>query len=195
LIDAASTKLDGLLSDFLPDSPQGGRAFICAKCAAPIPALTALARRALILAALDPAILAITPARPPGVALLHRATGVSVLIVHSSPQPPHADGLTDSTPVEFRTATEIATEPRSSNAAAVWSTRTRFFAVGDQVRVLAHLDEVGAAPLIELARSIVSSPDAVAAVLALACRGLIAVDLETEPIGPETLVRRVRKPV
>ena len=96
--------------------------------------------------------------------------------------------------VEIVTAADIAAEPRLSNALAVWSTRHGQVAVGDQVRVLVHLDEASAAPLIEAARSAIATPDGVAAVLAFACRGLIAVDLETEPIGPETAVRRVRRP-
>ncbi len=130
----------------------------------------------------------------PAIANLHRAAGASALVVHSGLRPPRAHDLDSGVRVEIVTAADIAAEPRLSNALAVWSTRHGQVAVGDQVRVLVHLDEASAAPLIEAARSAIATPDGVAAVLAFACRGLIAVDLETEPIGPETAVRRVRRP-
>jgi hypothetical protein len=195
--DAKANQFSGVLSDGFPmasASPQKGGVFACVKCTMPIPAPTALCRRALILAALDPEVLSITVASRPAIATLHRATGDSLLVVGAAPLLARLDGLSDSAVFEVVTSLDVSAEPRLSNALAVWSTRNRFVAIGDQVRVLAHLDDVGVAPLIEVARSATSAFDGVAAVLTLCCRGLVAIDLETEPIGPETRVRRVPKP-
>ena len=64
---------------------------------------------------------------------------------------------------------------------------------GDRVRILHQLDECGTMRLVECASAAMNASDGVAAVLALACEGLIAVDI-TRPILPETQVRRRRLP-
>ena len=170
---------------------QNSYDFLCAKSLAPIPVPNALARRALILSALDPDVLAIEPANEPAIAIVHRATGARALIVHSSPLPFPSNNLSD-VPVEILTPRDIAEEPRLSNALAIWANRHNRVGASDQVRILAHLNEAHTTPLIELACSAVSSGDAIAAILALVCRGLVTIDLETDPLGPETRVKRMR---
>jgi hypothetical protein len=64
---------------------------------------------------------------------------------------------------------------------------------GDRVRILHQLDENGAMRLVDCASAVMNTVDGVAAVLALACEGLIAVDIGW-PILPETQVRRRRLP-
>ena len=174
-------------------SPDAAGYFVSFKAPTAIPVSSALARRALILATLDATVLSIRPAKKPAVALLHRVDGVSALMIHSGPRRGPAAYWDAEIAVEVVSATEIAAEPRLSNAMGIWSTRHLQVAIADTVLVLAHLDD-GAVPLIEVARSVISTRDAVAAVFALACRGLVAIEMESEPIGPETLVRRVRKP-
>ena len=60
---------------------------------------------------------------------------------------------------------------------------------GDRVRILHQLDENGAMRLVDCAGAAMNTTDGVAAVLALACEGLVAVDI-SRPILPETQVRR-----
>jgi hypothetical protein len=64
---------------------------------------------------------------------------------------------------------------------------------GDRVRILHQLDECGTMRLVDCAGGVMSTRDGVAAVLALACEGLIAVDV-SRPILPETQVRRRKLP-
>ena len=64
---------------------------------------------------------------------------------------------------------------------------------GDRVRILHQLDELGTMRLVDCASAVMNTQDGVAAVLALACEGLVAVDIN-RPILPETQVRRRRLP-
>jgi hypothetical protein len=64
---------------------------------------------------------------------------------------------------------------------------------GDRVRILHQLDECGAMRLVDCAGTVMNTRDGVAAVLALACEGLVAVDINGM-ILPETQVRRRKAP-
>ena len=99
----------------------------------------------------------------------------------------------DGRPFTFETAASIRSEPRFTTVRLIMACKRTPVTAGDRVRVLHHLDEAGAMRLVDCASAAMNATDGVAAVLALACEGLIAVDI-TRPILPETQVRRRRLP-
>ncbi|WP_243375631.1 hypothetical protein [Microvirga solisilvae] len=104
-------------------------------------------------------------------------------------------GLTaeDGRHFSIETAASIRAEPRFTTVRLITACRRTPVTAGDRVRVLHQLDEVGAMRLVDCAGAVMNTQDGVAAVLALACEGLIAVDI-SRPILPETQVRRRRLP-
>ncbi|HZH09883.1 MAG TPA: hypothetical protein VEZ24_05910 [Microvirga sp.] len=93
----------------------------------------------------------------------------------------------------IETAASIRTEPRFTTVRLITACRRTPVTAGDRVRILHQLDEVGTMRLVDCAGAVMNTQDGVAAVLALACEGLIAVDI-SRPILPETQVRRRRLP-
>jgi hypothetical protein len=87
------------------------------------------------------------------------------------------------------TGASLAAEPRRTTVRLISACRNVPVSAGDRVRILHHLDECGVAPLVEVAGAAHNAMDGVAAVLALAVEGLVAVDID-RPIVPETPVRR-----
>ena len=71
----------------------------------------------------------------------------------------------------------------------IWACRRRYIAAGDQVRILHVLAENGGTPLVDVASAARATADGVGVVLAMACRGLVSLDLDG-PLTPETRVRR-----
>jgi hypothetical protein len=97
----------------------------------------------------------------------------------------------DGRPLVVETGSSLAAEPRRTTVRLVSACRNVVVSAGDRVRILHHLDECGVAPLVEVAGAAHNALDGVAAVLALAVEGLVAVDIE-RPIVPEAPVRRRR---
>ncbi len=93
----------------------------------------------------------------------------------------------------IETAASIRAEPRFTTVRLITACKRTPVTAGDRVRILHQLDEVGAMRLVDCAGAVMNSQDGVAAVLALACEGLIAVDI-SRPILPETQIRRRRLP-
>ena len=87
------------------------------------------------------------------------------------------------------TPASLRAEPRFTTVRLIRACRRTLVSAGDRVRILHHLDECGTARLVEAAGAAQTAADGVAAVLALACEGLVAVDI-SRPILPETPVRR-----
>lgn len=104
-------------------------------------------------------------------------------------------GLTseDSRHFTIETAASIRAEPRFTTVRLITACRRTPVTAGDRVRILHQLDEVGTMRLVDCAGAVMNTQDGVAAVLALACEGLISVDI-SRPILPETQVRRRRLP-
>ena len=96
---------------------------------------------------------------------------------------------TDGRAFAVETPSSLRAEPRFTTVRLIQACRRTFVSAGDRVRILHHLDECGTARLVEAASVAQNAADGVAAVLALACEGLIAVDI-SRPILPETPVRR-----
>lgn len=89
----------------------------------------------------------------------------------------------------IETSSTIRAEPRFTTVKLILACRRTPVSAGDRVRILHHLDECSVAPLVECAGAAQNALDGVAAVLALACEGLVQVDIN-RPILPETPVRR-----
>src|SRR4051794_38094464 len=89
------------------------------------------------------------------------------------------------------TPASLRAEPRFTTVRLIRACRRTLVSAGDRVRILHHLDECGTARLVEAAGAAQTAADGVAAVLALACEGLVAVDI-SRPILPETPVKRRR---
>ncbi len=64
--------------------------------------------------------------------------------------------------------------------------------LGDRVRLLAALDEHGSLSFVECL-SAIQETKPVAAVASLILSGYVDVDLDEAPLGPETMVRRIRR--
>lgn len=105
----------------------------------------------------------------------------------------HGSIAADGRPFAFETAASIRAEPRFTTVRLIMACRRTVVTAGDRVRILHQLDETGTMRLVDCASAVMNSADGVAAVLALACEGLIAVDI-SHPILPETPVRRRRLP-
>lgn len=170
--------------------------FVSTKTVAPVPCHGDLARLALIRATLDPSVATIAPlradarhapARVRAVATLVGVDGPVALCVRGedSPDAPNCGGAT-----LVYSASDLLSDPLAANLRLVWSCARRWVSPGDQVRVLHVLDDCGSTTLIEAAQAATASVDGVATVLALACRGLVEIDLDGGPLGPGTRVRR-----
>jgi hypothetical protein len=105
----------------------------------------------------------------------------------------HGISSSDGRSFVIETAGTIRAEPRFTTMRLIMACKRTPVTAGDRVRVLHQLDEVGAMRLVDCASGVMNTQDGVAAVLALACEGLIAVDI-SRPILPETQVRRRRLP-
>jgi hypothetical protein len=105
----------------------------------------------------------------------------------------HGISSSDGRSFVIEMAGTIRAEPRFTTMRLIMACKRTPVTAGDRVRVLHQLDEVGAMRLVDCASGVMNTQDGVAAVLALACEGLIAVDI-SRPILPETQVRRRRLP-
>lgn len=105
----------------------------------------------------------------------------------------HGLAAEDGRHFSIETAASIRAEPRFTTVRLITACRRTPVTAGDRVRILHQLDEVGTMRLVDCAGAVMNTQDGVAAVLALACEGLIAVDI-SRPILPETQVRRRRLP-
>ncbi|MEE1613403.1 hypothetical protein [Microvirga sp. CF3016] len=105
----------------------------------------------------------------------------------------HGITSTDGRPFLIETAASIRAEPRFTTMRLILACKRTPVSAGDRVRVLHQLDEMGAMRLVDCASAVMNTQDGVAAVLALACEGLVAVDI-SRPVLPETQVRRRRLP-
>lgn len=105
----------------------------------------------------------------------------------------HGSTSADGRPFAIETAATIRAEPRFATVRLIMACKRTPVTAGDRVRILHQLDEVGTMRLVDCASAVMNTQDGVAAVLALACEGLIAVDI-SRPILPETQVRRRRLP-
>ena len=167
--------------------------FASAKTISPIPYGSDAARLALVRATLDADVVDISPVpdepadgRDGGrVAVLRDRCGCRRLlrVVKDA-----GAQISDQTGMPSLVISETEAMAGSAVLDMVWGCRRRFVSADAQVRALHHLAEHGTSALIDLSMAVATN-DAVGVVLAMACRGLLSVDLDA-PIGPETRVKR-----
>eukprot|EP01037_Dinobryon_pediforme_P017818 gene17818-18045_t len=180
--------------------------FNCIKCNALIKINFKLDYKFLIQAALNPDIIRISPAPPILLTSLGSVyTGLTALLTHRNGSKTgilidnenafaalfEDDARAASAKLSFALRVlmpgNIKTEPLFSNCQLVWRYRNKFVPAGDQVRVLHLLREEGETPLLETSYVTAGSRDGIGAVLALACRDLVEIDLAERPLGPDTI--------
>lgn len=86
------------------------------------------------------------------------------------------------------TDAEIAAEPRHGNEREIWRHAGRTVPVHMRMQILAELRKRGAVGMDELLASLVGFSSNREAILALACAGIVRIDLNAGPLGPRTLV-------
>jgi hypothetical protein len=174
-----------------------------------IPVRTRAVFDALVVAALDPEIRSLSPAAPVVIDLggapaehvpdfvVTTESGAIVIDIRSSTSPDASQARYGAVAAalaaqgiryEVREPPAVHGSPLLTNARAIWSCRHAAVSAADQVRAVDAVRS-GPAPLAEVARA-VRTGDGIAGVLALACRNVLAVDLATIPLGPDSLVRR-----
>lgn len=185
--------------------------FESAKTLQPIPSPSDAHYQAMVQATLDASVLQMEPG--PVIALgsgqsahQHQTTALisadasrtALYVVSPGDKPPEPQEIEEASE-RFRitgclyqvlTPADVRREPLYSNSKLVWECRSQRVAAGDRIRILHVLTESGPLPLIETASAALRTSDAVAVVLALACQGLVEIDLAVGPLGPETQVRR-----
>ena len=93
--------------------------------------------------------------------------------------------------LKVRTVTmeELRAQPRRGNCAFVWSYKERAVPVGIRMRVLQALRDDGPMELGRLLEGLQADHDPAPAVLAMACGDLIELDLDSQRLGPGSMVR------
>lgn len=80
-------------------------------------------------------------------------------------------------------------EPRYSNARLIWQHRETAVPGRDRERIVHYLAETGPRTLGMLMVDVATAIDLVTAVCALACDDIVDIDIDTVPLGHETIVR------
>lgn len=84
---------------------------------------------------------------------------------------------------------EVRREPRFGNARRIWEHRNDRPPVRYRQPVIDALSEFGPLSMRELEKAVTSSSDVFSTVCALACEDLVEIDIDSRPLGSETLVR------
>jgi hypothetical protein len=87
------------------------------------------------------------------------------------------------------TAADIMSEPRFSSARAVWTYRRCAVSLDMRMKIKMALAEEGPLSLHHLCTLVQGPEDPFSCVLSLACCDALQIDLLSEPIGPQTIIR------
>lgn len=181
--------------------------FVSPKTVAPVPVRDHLVREALIQASLDPEVRSIEFVATARVRQAQVALDTIVIVRDDGrfyldvlPARPvrdvEAEGLAllalDSLKLAPLTLSveDIRREPLSANSRLVWSYRDYRVGIGMRMRILQTLTDDGPMQLGQLLATIRAERDPSPAVMALACANLIDIDLVSQPLGPQTMVRQ-----
>lgn len=194
----------------IPRAPRaataGSRLFVSAKTVTAVPLRCPLVRDALIQASLDPMVRSIEFIASARVEQTPVDLGAIVLVRDDSRY------LLDVVPARrlrdieeeglaliainslglaplVLTAAEIRREPRFANCTLVWGHRLHPIGISLRLQILQTLADDGPMQLSRLLPAIRSDRDPGPAVLALACAGLVELDLDSAPLGPQTVAR------
>ncbi|WP_298885622.1 hypothetical protein [uncultured Bradyrhizobium sp.] len=88
-----------------------------------------------------------------------------------------------------RDAADIWREPVYSTVQAVWSNQRYKVTVCDRLSIGAVLAEYGPQTIVEIEERARPRSNIIAAVCALACEGLVEIDIRGAPLGPRSIVR------
>jgi hypothetical protein len=180
--------------------------FLSAKTTTAIPARCALVRDALVQQTLDPAVRTIeyiASARVHqaqvelGAIVIVRDDGRFLLDVVGARRirDVEDEGLALIAQAELGLTTllltteEIRREPRFANARLVWAHRLHPVGISIRMKVLTLLADQGPMAFGRLLLEIRADRDPTSAVLAMACSGLILLDIVSRPLGPATIAR------
>lgn len=190
-------------------SPRADRPdqFSSAKCGrAAIPVRHPLQRDALVLASLDPKVRSIEYL--PTAHSANASTDVDAIVLDRGDSRYHldviearprrsiarhiivADALLEQGLLPWTMSeAEILSEPRWSNARTVWAHAGHLVPVGVRLQVVSVLADEGGMMLGDVLSRLRSERDPAPAVMALACMGLLEIDLVAGPLGPRTMTR------
>ncbi|MBP0615754.1 hypothetical protein [Jiella mangrovi] len=87
---------------------------------------------------------------------------------------------------------EIRIEPALSNAREMLRYARRNVPLGDRIRLLAYLEDVGSATLVDAASGMQESREPVGAVIALALQRIVRIDWRERRLAPDSRVEIVR---
>jgi cell division protease FtsH len=198
----SSNRIEKFRRLLLGDCPES---FVSVKTATAIPAVQGLVTDALIQATLDPRVRAIE-FQPSAVLGLQTIDLDAIVLVRNDGRF-HLDvvaarrlrtleqedlfllalqdlGLTSI----VMTSEDIQSQPRFSNSRLVWRYRGYPVPVGLRIQVMQHLARGGPTLLGRLLEEIRGESDPGAALFAMACANLVEIDLQEQPVGPETRV-------
>lgn len=80
---------------------------------------------------------------------------------------------------------------RLSNARDLLRYATYNVSLGDKVRILSILDEYGPVSIRDCAASLQNTSDPIGSIASMVLRRIVEIDLDYEPIGPDTRISRV----
>ena len=162
-------------------------AFRSAKARAPIQATSAFAHVALVVATLDPAVRSIVhPTLENATADLIMVDGDLVRLLVDEDGAATADWST-----ARRAGYRIVSrndDPVFVRAVLVWACRRRHVTYDNQIAIKSFLRECGPTPLDALCDLVTSYIEPIPAILGLACRDVVEIDLREAP-GPDMTVR------
>ncbi|MDE5444398.1 hypothetical protein GWG65_23695 [Bradyrhizobium sp. CSA207] len=176
------------------------------KCKVAIPIESLLLRDALQEASLDAQVRALHYRKAPNLygtpptlmsVVLQRIDGDFLLAVcERRPQRSAADYerlgemlASDGLRLLERDADDIRREPIYSNVREVWSNARFHVSIRDRLKIGAALAEDGPQTILELEERARPCCDIIAAMCALACEGLVEIDLRDAPLSPRSVVR------
>lgn len=180
--------------------------FSSPKCKVAIPIDNVLQRDALLEASLDAQVRALHYRKAPNLygtpptlmsVVLQRIDGDFLLAVcERRPQRSAADYerlsevlASEGLRLLERDADDIRREPIYSNVREVWSNARFHVSIRDRLKIGAALAEDGPQTILEIEERARPCCDIIAAVCALACEGLLEIDIREAPLGPRSVVR------
>jgi hypothetical protein len=180
--------------------------FSAPKCKVAIPISHALLRDALRQASLDPSVRAIHYRKAPDIYGTHSMVMSVVLekidhdfllvVCETRPRRTAAElarlaDLLESNGLRLleRDARDVRREPLFTDTHEVWSNERIHVSVSDRLRIAAALAEDGPQSIREIEERARPSCDIVAAICALACEGLVEINIHEAALGWQTVVR------
>jgi hypothetical protein len=179
--------------------------FSTPKTASAIPTTSALHRDLLIQSTLDPTVRSIEfvwrvhhgdQSAPANTLLLHRDDGRFLLdIIGARPErdPDEEEALflglkSEGVQLLEVEPSDIRREPRFTNARRIWNQRENCPSPRDRQRLLDTLHEHGPLSIGDLEDFANATADVEVSVCSLACNDLVSVDLDSQPLGLDTVV-------